>query len=185
MYLIAGLGNPGREYADNRHNIGFMVADELAARWRLPAWKGKLGGEFVVGEALGQRVCLLKPMEFMNVSGVAVSRHAAFHKIDDKQVVIIHDEIDLDFARVKVKQGGGHGGHNGLRSVSEQLGPDYCRVRCGVGHPGHKERVVGHVLGPFSRPERDELPLLIGTAADAVEAILKEGLVAAMNRYNR
>jgi len=127
---------------------------------------------------------VLKPMEYMNLSGQAVQRTMAFYQVDEKHVVVVHDEIDLEFGRIKVKVGGGHGGHNGLRSVSEQIGPAYVRVRCGVGHPGHKDRVVGHVLGPFSRAEQKELPFLVGGAADAVEAIVREGPIAAMNRFN-
>ena len=184
MYLVAGLGNPGRDYQDNRHNIGFMVADELAARWRLGPLKGKFGGELGLGEVGGVRVALLKPMEFMNLSGQAVQRAAAFYQVEEKRVVVVHDEIDLEFGRIKVKAGGGHGGHNGLRSMTEQIGPAYLRVRCGVGHPGHKERVVGHVLGPFSKAEQKELPFLVAAAADAVETLVKEGPIAAMNRFN-
>ena len=186
MFLIAGLGNPGRDYQDNRHNIGFMVADELALRWRLGGFKSKFGGELGSGEpaGLGERVALCKPMEFMNLSGGAVQRAAAFFQVDAAQVIVVHDEIDLEFGRIKVKQGGGHGGHNGLRSMSEHLGPGYLRVRCGVGHPGHRDRVVGHVLGPFSKAEQKELPFLIGEAADAVEAIVKDGPLRAMNRFN-
>ena len=186
MYLIAGLGNPGRDYQDNRHNIGFMVADELASRFRLGSLRSKFGGDFAVGEpaGLGARVALLKPMEFMNLSGGAVQRAATFFQVEADHVIVVHDEIDLEFGRVKVKQGGGHGGHNGLRSMTEQIGPGYLRVRCGVGHPGHKDRVVGHVLGPFSKAEQKELPFLIGEAADAVEAIVKDGPLRAMNRFN-
>lgn len=161
-----------------------MVADEIARRSRLPTMKSKFGGEYATGEVAGQRAAVLKPMEFMNCSGPPTQRAAAFFQVQPKDVIVLHDEIDLDFGRIKVKVGGGHGGHNGLRSLHEQLGPDYVRVRCGVGHPGHKDRVVGHVLGPFSKAEQKELPFLIGAAADAVEAIVKDGSLAAMNRFN-
>ena len=184
-----GLGNPGPEYADNRHNIGFMVADELAKRWRLGPMKSKFGGEVGSGEnpttAGGNRIVVVKPMQFMNVSGQAVQRAAAFYQVEAKDVIVIHDEIDLDFGRIKVKVGGGHGGHNGLRSITEQLGPAFIRIRCGVGHPGHKDRVIGHVLGPFSKPEQKELPFLVGVAADAAEAIVKDGITPAMNQFNQ
>ena len=184
MYLVVGLGNPGREYGDNRHNIGFLVLDQLCQRWRVPALRSKFGGQVEKVEAAGQTVVLLKPMEFMNLSGQATQRTAAFYQVEARQIVVIHDDIDLDFGRVKVKVGGGHGGHNGLRSLSEHLGPDYVRVRCGVGHPGDKSRVVGHVLGPFSKAEQKELPFFLDAAAEAVETLLRRGTTAAMNQLN-
>lgn len=161
-----------------------MVADELAERWRLGPLKAKFGGVLGLGEAHGRKLVLLEPMEFMNVSGQAVQRASAFYQVQPHEVIVIHDEIDLDFGVLRVKAGGGHGGHNGLRSIAEHIGPAFLRVRVGVGHPGHKERVVGHVLGPFSRAEREELPLVVGEAADAVETLLADGPTAAMNRYN-
>ena len=179
MFLVVGLGNPGREYADTRHNIGFMVVDELARRWDLGGWRSKFGGEI----AQKNDVVVLKPMEYMNLSGQAVQRTKAFYKTD--QIVVVHDEIDLPFGKLRVKVGGGHGGHNGLRSIIENLGDQFIRVRCGMGKPaGGKERVVGHVLGGFSKSEREELPFLVGGAADAVELILKKGPSAAMNAVN-
>ncbi len=184
MFLVVGLGNPGREYADNRHNIGFMVVDLLAVRWQAGPWKAKFGGEHVRVDVKGQQVVMLKPMEFMNVSGPPVQRTAAFFQIEPRNTIVLHDDIDLEFARVKVKVGGGHGGHNGLRSIGETLGPAYVRVRCGVGHPGTKERVVGHVLGAFNKAELKELPLLVERSADAVERILEKGVTAAMNEFN-
>jgi PTH1 family peptidyl-tRNA hydrolase len=184
LFLVVGLGNPGAEYADNRHNIGFMVVDELAQRWRIGGLKAKFGGEHGRGEAGGQQVVLLKPMQYMNLSGQPVRDTAAFYKIEPKNLIVIHDEIDLEFGRVKVKVGGGHGGHNGLRSIADHIGPTHVRVRCGVGHPGNKDRVVGHVLGPFSKAEQRELPDFVRFAADAVEAVVLKGVPAAMNQYN-
>lgn len=176
-----GLGNPGPEYQHTRHNIGFIVADELARRWAMGSWKSKFGGEV----AQKDQTVLFKPLQYMNVSGTPVKRAADFYKVEAKEIVVVHDEIDLDFMKLRVKAGGGHGGHNGLRSLSEQLGPDYLRVRCGVGKPsGGKEKVTGHVLGGFSKVEQNELPLLVGGAADAVELILKKGVTAAMNQVN-
>lgn len=181
MWLIVGLGNPGADYADTRHNIGFMVADELVRRWGMTQWKSKFGGEVTQKD----QIVVLKPQEFMNLSGPPTQRTAGFYKIEPKQIVVVHDEIDLEFPRLKVKVGGGHGGHNGLRSIIEQLGPEFVRVRCGVGKPtGGKERVTGHVLGGFSKSEKSELPFLVGGAADAVELILKKGVTAAMNQTN-
>ena len=181
MWLVVGLGNPGPEYEHTRHNVGFMVADELSRRWRMGSWKSKFGGEL----AQGGDNALLKPQEYMNLSGQAVQRTAAFFKVEPKQIVIVHDEIDLPFGKLRVKVGGGHGGHNGLRSIIEQLGADFVRVRCGVDKPnGGKERVTGHVLGGFSKAEQTELPFLVGGAADAVELIMHKGPTAAMNQVN-
>ena len=179
--MVVGLGNPGREYADTRHNIGFMVVDELSRRWQLGAWRSKFGGEIA---QKGDRVAL-KPLEYMNLSGQAVQRAAAFYQVQPAQVIVIHDDIDLELGRVKVKAGGGHGGHNGLRSISENIGETYLRVRCGIAKPqGGKERVTGHVLGGFSKAEREELPFLVGGAADAVELTIDKGVTAAMNKVN-
>lgn len=162
-----------------------MVADELASRWRLGPAKSKFGGDVTSGEAFAKRVAMIKPMEYMNLSGPPVQRAAAFYQVEPKDVIVIHDEIDLDFGRVKLKAGGGHGGHNGLRSITSHIGPDFLRVRCGVGHPGSKERVVSHVLGPFSKAEQKEVPLLVASAADAVESMIRDGVTSAMNKFNQ
>ncbi len=180
MRLVVGLGNPGREYEHTRHNIGFMVADELARRWKLAGWREKFGGE------LSQQgdLVVLKPQEYMNVSGQAVQRTQAFYKIAPADTIVIHDEIDLPFGKLRVKGGGGHGGHNGLRSIISATGDAFIRVRCGVGKPETKERVTGHVLGGFSKVEQSELPFMIGGAADAVQLILDKGSTIAMNKVN-
>jgi PTH1 family peptidyl-tRNA hydrolase len=181
VWLIVGLGNPGREYEHTRHNIGFMVADELARRWTMPSWKSKFGGEV----AQKDQSVILKPQEYMNVSGPPTQKAAAFYKVEPQQIVVVHDELDLEFGTLRVKVGGGHGGHNGLRSLIEQIGADFLRVRCGVGKPsGGKDKVTGHVLGGFSKSEQIELPFLVGGAADAVELILQKGPTAAMNKVN-
>jgi PTH1 family peptidyl-tRNA hydrolase len=183
VHLLVGLGNPGREYAENRHNVGFMVVDELARRWGVTSWKSKFGGEIALSQQ--GNVVMLKPQEYMNVSGGATQRAAAFYKIEPDAIVVVHDEIDLDFGRLKVKVGGGHGGHNGLRSIIQNIGDSFIRVRCGIGKPpGGKERVTGHVLGGFSKKEWEEVPFLVGGAADAVELVLEKGTTAAMNRVN-
>lgn len=139
---------------------------------------------WVAGEAKGRRVVVVKPQEYMNLSGQPVERVATFFQIPPQQVIAVHDDIDLEFGRMKVKVGGGHGGHNGLRSLAQHIGPAFIRVRLGVGHPGSKERVVGHVLGNFSRAEQAELSLFLEQGADAVETVLGEGVQAAMNRFN-
>jgi PTH1 family peptidyl-tRNA hydrolase len=198
-WLITGLGNPGSDYADHRHNVGFMVVDELARRWGVPqsAFRAKFGSALAQGDCRLRsgsiRVHLQKPLEYMNVSGGPVQRAMAYFRVEPKNLLIIHDEIDLPFLRLRVKVGGGHGGHNGLRSISQAIGPDYLRLRVGVGRPrapgdapgGDKEHVTGHVLGPFNRAEQKEMPDYLMRAAEAVEAILEHGPTYAMNLFNK
>jgi PTH1 family peptidyl-tRNA hydrolase len=184
LRLVVGLGNPGKQYEATRHNIGFMVVDGLATRWRVDAWKGKFGAEIAQTQRGETQVVLAKPQEFMNVSGMATQRVAQFFKIEPKDIIVVHDELDLAFGTLRVKVGGGHGGHNGLRSISEQCGPAFMRVRCGVGKPDDKERTVGHVLGGFNKAEEKELPFLVGNACDAIELILDKGPIPAMNKFN-
>jgi PTH1 family peptidyl-tRNA hydrolase len=193
MWLVVGLGNPGGKYARNRHNIGFMVLDELARKHGLPAWASKLGGEATSGvittERGRERAQLLKPMEFMNLSGFAVQRTAAFHKIDVDHVLVVHDEIDLPFGTVRLKSGGGHGGHNGLRSIQAQLGdPKFARLRMGVGRdpnaqPGGKD-AAGWVLSDFPSAHARALEAMIAAGCEDIEAVLAHGIGPAMNQHN-
>ncbi len=202
-WLVVGLGNPGAKYERNRHNIGFHVVDELARKGGFPAWKsGKLGGDTTSGSLAPKtersgpaplrgddRCVLVKPMEFMNLSGFATQRAAQFHSIDVAHIVVVHDELDLDFGIVRLKLGGGHGGHNGLRSIIEQLGtPEFCRVRMGIGRdpnkpPGSKD-AAGWVLSDFPAAQAKVLSAVISAGCDAVEAILTDGMTKAMNRQN-
>ncbi len=185
MWLLVGLGNPGPRYRANRHNIGFLVIDEIASRCRAEAWRSRLGGDTVSSELAGERVILLKPMEFMNVSGHAVQRTAAFHQIDAPHILVVHDEIDLPLGRLKLKVAGGHGGHNGLRSMIAQLAtPDFARIRCGVGRPAGPAEAADHVLADFRKDEQTEAEILIKEAADAVTEMVKVGPQQAMNRWN-
>jgi PTH1 family peptidyl-tRNA hydrolase len=186
VWLIVGLGNPGPKYASNRHNIGFMVVDELARRVRAEGFRSKFGGDVTTCEVSGQRAALLKPMEYMNLSGRAVQRTAAFYQVEPKEIVVVHDDIDLELGRLQVKIGGGHAGQNGVRSIIGDLGsPDFVRVRCGVGRPGQaRGRVADHVLGDFGKSELEEAKIIIQEAADAVEDIVKRGPLLAMNRWN-
>ncbi|MCB5294416.1 aminoacyl-tRNA hydrolase [Arthrobacter sp. SO3] len=186
-WLIVGLGNPGAEYAHNRHNVGQMVLDELAARIgsgfkshksRAQVLEGRLG----IG---GPRVVLAKPLSYMNVSGGPVSALARFYDIDPGHVVAVHDEIDIPFNTVKLKLGGGEGGHNGLRDISRAIATkDYLRVRVGVGRPPGRMDTADYVLKDFSGSEKKELPFLIDTAADAVEALVRDGLLAAQQQFH-
>ena len=185
MRLVVGLGNPGPEYQDNRHNLGFKVVDELQARARGNTPRAKFGAELSEVTIAGERVLLCKPMEYMNVSGQVVARVAGFWKVPVADVIVVHDELDLPFARLKLGAGGGHGGHNGVRSLLADLGDaSFARVRVGVGRPKPGHDPANYLLADFSRAEEKELPELIGVAADAVEAIVKGGLTAAMNKFN-
>ncbi len=152
MWLVAGLGNPGVKYAHNRHNIGFLACDALAERYRAAPWARKFSGEWAEA-AIGGKAYLLKPQTFMNLSGPSVAAAARFYKIAPERVIVLYDELDLPPGKLRVKQGGGHGGHNGIKSIDAHLGGEYWRVRIGIGHPGHKDRVTGHVLGDFGREE--------------------------------
>lgn len=155
MFLVVGLGNPGSGYAANRHNIGFMAADELVRRYSFGPWRKKFQGQISEGELNGQKVLVLKPETFMNLSGQSVGEVLRFYKIPVEDVIVLHDELDLPPGKLRVKRGGGHGGHNGLRSIDAHCGKEYRRVRLGIGHPGDKSRVHGHVLGDFSKAEQD------------------------------
>jgi PTH1 family peptidyl-tRNA hydrolase len=168
MLLFVGLGNPGADYARNRHNIGFMAVDAIVRRHGFSPWRAKFHGETCEGSIGGEKIVALKPTTYMNDSGRSVVAAATFYKIEPKDVVVFHDELDLPPARLKVKIGGGHAGHNGLRSIQAHIGPDFRRIRLGIGHPGAKERVTGHVLGDFAKVDRDWLePLLDDVAAHA------------------
>jgi PTH1 family peptidyl-tRNA hydrolase len=186
MWLVVGLGNPGRQYAGNRHNIGFDVVAELASRAKAPPLREKLGAAIGETTIRGQKVLLCKPMEFMNVSGESVARVAKFWKIPVERTVVVHDDLDLPFGRLKLGAGGGHGGNNGVRSVIADLGsPDFLRVRFGVGRPPAGRDAAAHVLADFTGAERAELTALRELAADAVEEIIASGLPVAMNRFNK
>jgi len=154
MKLIVGLGNPGGKYARNRHNIGFMALDHIADDHGFAPWKGKFQGSVSEGRFGSDRAVLLKPETFMNNSGQSVQAAMMFYKIDAGDVIVFHDELDLAPGKVKCKTGGGHAGHNGLRSIHAHIGADYDRVRLGIGHPGHKDAVAGYVLRDF--PKADE-----------------------------
>ncbi|MFE0176492.1 aminoacyl-tRNA hydrolase [Streptomyces sp. NPDC059002] len=189
-WLIACLGNPGPEYAMNRHNVGFMVADLLAHR---------MGGKFKrAGKAQAQvvegrigapgpsnrRVILVKPMSYMNVSGGPVTALRDFYKVPTEHIVAVHDELDIDYGTLRLKLGGGDNGHNGLKSMTKAMGPDYHRVRFGIGRPPGRMQVADFVLKDFSSTERKELDYFVDRAADAVEALVIEGLERAQSTYN-
>ncbi|MCF2870796.1 aminoacyl-tRNA hydrolase [Octadecabacter sp. G9-8] len=157
MKLFVGLGNPGAKYAQNRHNIGFMALNQIARDHGFAPWRAKFQGQMCEGRLGSQKVVLLKPETFMNLSGQSVGEAMRFFKLDSTDVVVFHDEIDLAPAKVRLKSGGGHAGHNGLRSIHQHITPHYDRVRLGVGHPGHKDRVPGYVLSDFAKADQDWL----------------------------
>jgi len=184
-WLIAGLGNPGPGYAGNRHNAGFLTADVLAARARARFKASKFRALAADGRLAGRPVTIIKPVTFMNESGAAVAGFAGFYRLEPEQLVVIHDELDLPFGSVKLKLGGGDSGHNGLRSVTARLGSrEYYRARIGIGRPPGRMDPAVYVLRDFAAPERAELPLLLGHAADAVEKLLTDGLAAAQNTFH-
>ena len=166
MKLFVGLGNPGAKYSQNRHNIGFMAVDRIAQDHGFAPWKSKFQGQITEGRLGHEKVMMLKPETFMNLSGQSVSEAMRFYKLDSTDITVFHDEIDLAPAKTKCKSGGGHAGHNGLRSIHQHIGPHYDRVRLGVGHPGHKDKVPSYVLNDFAKAEQDWLDDVLRGVSD-------------------
>lgn len=193
FWLIVGLGNPGSKYEGTRHNMGFMVADVLSERWSISFsdHKGlsKLGKGVMNLDGKSAKFFLAKPLTFMNDSGAAVSSISSYYQIETDHIVIIHDDMDLDFGRIKVKSGGSAGGHNGIRSIDRSLGtPQYARVRMGVGHAQRgahaHDNTVNWVLGGFAGAQKSELPNFLADGADAVESVIFRGLIATQEHFN-
>ncbi|UGT57748.1 MULTISPECIES: aminoacyl-tRNA hydrolase [Nocardia] len=181
--LVIGLGNPGPEYERTRHNVGFLVADVLAERvgGRFAVHK-KSGADLLQARLDGRQILIAKPRTYMNLSGRPVAALAKFFSVPADQVIVVHDELDLPFGTIRLKQGGGEGGHNGLRSISQALTTkDYLRTRIGIGRPPGRQDPADYVLKPFAAPERKEVPVIVEQAADAVELLLKVGLETAQN----
>lgn len=175
MLVLVGLGNPGARYAGNRHNIGFMAADRIVRRHGFSPWRKRFQGETADGTLGGERVVALKPLTFMNESGRSVREALHFFKLAPENIVVLYDEIDLAPGKVKVKRGGGAAGHNGIRSIDSHIGPEFWRVRLGVGHPGDKARVHGYVLSDFARAEDSWLEKLLDAVADAAPLLTQPG----------
>ena len=173
MQLWVGLGNPGPQYALHRHNVGFMVLDTLAEFFNFGPVQKKFQGWLQEGRIGGEKILLLKPATYMNESGRAVGEALRFYKLGSDALTVFHDELDLAPFKVKVRVGGGLAGHNGLRSIDQHLGPDFRRVRIGIGHPGHKDRVTGHVLGNYAKAEMDDLADMLGGIAAEAEWLAK------------
>jgi peptidyl-tRNA hydrolase, PTH1 family len=182
--LIVGLGNPGPQYSWTRHNAGFMVLDRLSRLAGIPITRKAFSGLSGDGNWAGERVFLLKPQTFMNLSGRSVAEALRFYKLSLADLIVIHDDLDIPFGRVRLKLGGGHGGHNGLRSLAQELGsPDYLRIRIGIGRPVHGD-VVNYVLSNFVKEEMDGLMGVLDGTLDALEMLLKEGLPKAMSIHH-
>jgi PTH1 family peptidyl-tRNA hydrolase len=184
MLLLVGLGNPGPEHANQRHNIGFMAVDEIVRRHGFSPWRSKFQGLAAEGTVNGVKVLALKPETYMNRSGQSVGAAAQFYKIEPADIVVIHDELDLRPGKLRVKSGGGSAGHNGLRSIDAHLGPDFVRVRVGIGHPGEKHLVHGYVLHDFGKEERSRMAALIDAMAEAFPLLAKGDGVGFMNKVS-
>jgi PTH1 family peptidyl-tRNA hydrolase len=174
MLMLVGLGNPGANYANNRHNIGFMAVDAIASRHGFSSWRSRFQGVTAEGTLGREKVIALKPATFMNLSGQAVGEALRFYKIPTHAVIVLYDEIELAPGRIKVKRGGGSAGHNGIRSIDAHIGPDYWRVRLGVGHPGDKARVHGHVLSDFAKADAEWLTTLLDAVTDNAPVLASE-----------
>lgn len=186
MWLIVGLGNPGDEYRGTRHNVGFVALDLLAERARAEFSDRKFKGRVARGQVAGRDCMLLKPQTYMNFAGEAVGRAQSFLKVPTSEIIVLHDDLDLEIGRLKLKQGGGHGGHNGLRSMIDHLpDPGFIRVRIGIGRPPPRWDAADYVLSRFAPHERDPMEKAVVEAANATEAIIRDGLRLAMNVYNR
>lgn len=177
MYLIVGLGNPGAEYANTRHNVGFMAADALHHEYGFGAYREKFNGLIAEGKIDGEKIYLLKPQTYMNLSGNSVVKAANFYKILPENIIVIHDDMDLPVGKMKAKCGGGAGGHNGLKSIDAAITPNYNRIRIGVGHPqGAGDAVVHHVLSGFSKADKELVEKDIETVVKTIAVLLKKGI---------
>ena len=188
MKLFVGLGNPGENYSKNRHNIGFMAIDAIVNRHGGLSWKKKFQGLATEVTLNREKLIFLKPSTFMNLSGQSVSEASRFYKLQSPEICVFHDELDLPFLKIKTKIGGGHAGHNGLRSIQQHLGPDYFRVRIGVGHPGDKAKVASYVLNNFPKNNEAELQTLLDAVADGFPHLLeanKENFLNIVNGGNK
>ncbi len=184
MFLVVGLGNPGAEYAASRHNVGFMAADELHRRYNFSAFKAKFDGLIAEGQINGEKVYLLKPQTYMNLSGNSVVKAAHFYKILPQNIVVIHDDMDLPTNKIKAKIGGGSGGHNGIKSIDAAISPNYNRIRLGVGHPADKseDSVVTHVLSGFGKADKENIEHNIDIVADLLPILLTKGVAEFSNQ---
>lgn len=183
MRIIAGLGNPGAKYERNRHNVGFMAADAIVRRHSsFGPWQKKFSAEISEGRIGTEKVLILKPQTFMNLSGQPVGEAMRFYKLDPSDLIVIYDELDLAPGKVRIKTGGGHGGHNGIKSIDAHCGKDYVRVRMGIGHPGDKARITGHVLGDFAKADHEWLDLLLAAMSENIAMLVSDDQSGFMNK---
>lgn len=183
--LLVGLGNPGTEYAKTRHNVGFMAVDEIVRRYSFPPFKAKGKGVLSADTLDGQKLFILKPHTFMNASGEAVLGLCSFYKLTLKDVIVFHDDMDLAVGKIRIKRGGSSGGHNGLKSIDSHIGPDYLRVRIGIGHPENKGNVINWVLGTFSAEDATTIQKTVCKIAEYLPLLLKGDDQTFMNRLNQ
>lgn len=184
MKLLAGLGNPGSKYANNRHNVGFMAVDEIASAWGFANWRKRFQAETSEGLIDGQKVLLVKPTTYMNESGRSLNEAARFYNLSVNEVFVIHDELDLPAGKMRTKTGGGHAGNNGIRSIKAHLGDEFHRVRIGVGHPGDKRDVSSHVLKDFAKSDQKWLSGMITAIADEIPLLLSGQAASFQNRVH-
>jgi PTH1 family peptidyl-tRNA hydrolase len=184
MWLIAGLGNPGKQYDKTRHNVGFDIVDKLADRAGVYSFSSQFKAEVAKADVGGERCLLIKPQTFMNLSGESVQGAMAFYKVRPENIVVIHDDMDIELGRIKLKKGGGHGGHNGIRDISARIGPEFFRVRAGVGRPAGPRSASSHVLGGWSSEEAKPAERLVEAAASAVDMLIAEGLLPAQGKFH-
>jgi PTH1 family peptidyl-tRNA hydrolase len=182
MLIIAGLGNPGGKYAGNRHNIGFMAVDAIHRRHSFSPWSKKFKAEIAEGEIAGEKVLLIKPQTYMNLSGESVGEAMRFYKLEAADLVAVYDELDLLAGKARIKTGGGHGGHNGIKSLDAHCGKEYRRLRLGIGHPGVKEMVQHHVLGDFAKIDRVWVEPLLDALADNADMLVRKEDSQLMNK---
>lgn len=182
MQLLVGLGNPGPEHAQDRHNAGFMAVEQLARRHNFSNWSAKFQGLLCEGRIGTEKVLCLKPQTFMNRSGQSVGEAVRFYKLESAQVTVLYDELDLPLGKLRVKMGGGSGGHNGIKDIDRHIGQDYRRVRLGIDHPGHKDRVTGYVLSGFGKAEIGARDQLLEAVADATELLIAGDDTGFMNK---
>jgi PTH1 family peptidyl-tRNA hydrolase len=184
MILLAGLGNPGAKYSNNRHNVGFMVVDEIARQYGLSSWRKRFQAEIAEGRIEGQKVLIMKPTTYMNESGRAIGEAARFYDLPLDDIIVFHDELDLPAGKMRIKTGGGHAGNNGIRSIKAHLGDDFHRVRIGVGHPGEKQNVTRHVLKDFSKSDGQWLNDMIDAIARNVPMLLDKDFSSFQNKIH-
>jgi len=184
MYLIVGLGNPEPEYANTRHNIGFDVINELANQCKIQIYKNKFKGLYGEGSINGEKIILLKPQTYMNLSGESIIQFKNFYKISNENIVVIYDDIDLELGDLRIRKSGGAGTHNGMKSVVSVLGKEFTRIRIGMGEPNNKENIINYVTGRISKKEREILDETIVDAVNSIKEIIKNGVDSAMNKFN-